>query len=122
PRAAVPSVPLTESRLDRFHPNCRWEDRGGPCHNLEGLIESIRSEGGPWQRWRVDWDTAQRAWFRAAIHDRATLVPKTADFCHYWRGSKTNRDYPDLMEEFELARSLSGPYGNWDGPTVYPYS
>src|SRR5262249_1585459 len=115
------------SRIDSsFEVQPRGEDerhsRFHELFNLKGLIESIRSEGGPWQQWRVDWDTAERAWFRAAIHDRATLVPKTEDFCHYWRGSTTNRDYPDLMEELELGRFLSGPYGKWDGPTLYPYS
>lgn len=35
------------------------------------------------------WDCGQKLWFEAAVRDRAVLVPKTRDFLHFWRGTRS---------------------------------
>jgi hypothetical protein len=40
--------------------------------------------------WAGSWDTAQKPWFDAAIHDKALLVEPTPDFEHFWNGSTTD--------------------------------
>jgi hypothetical protein len=45
--------------------------------------------------WAHYWDTAQKAWFEAAIRDKAILIPEVIgfkDFRHFWGGSTGNTD------------------------------
>jgi hypothetical protein len=42
--------------------------------------------------WRHYWDTGQKAWFYAAVEDRAALVEHADDFVHFWMGSPRRPD------------------------------
>src|SRR5262249_44696131 len=56
-------------------------------------LEDLRAKYQPlglWSRWAGYWDTGEKAWFEAAVCDRAALVP-TPGFCHYWHGSTSKR-------------------------------
>ena len=42
---------------------------------------------GRWPWWQRFWDTGEKAWFEAAVHDAASLV-HAPDFRHFWNGSE----------------------------------
>jgi hypothetical protein len=79
--------------------------------DLDVLEEQAR-EQGCWEWARTRWDTADRAWFSAAIHDRAALV-EAPDFRHFWLGSQQHAlSQHQLVAKFpELATwfARSGP-------------
>jgi hypothetical protein len=69
---------------------------------VEPLVASIRA----WAK--ENWDTGDKAWFEAAMHDRAALVDAPG-FQHFWCGS-TENDLPleQLLAKFpELAAWFS---------------
>jgi hypothetical protein len=67
---------------------------------------------GVWIGWTCHWDTGHKAWFEAAVRDRAVLV-ETPDFTHYWHGSYGQRlseaallvRYPPLRPFLQRAQS-----------------
>ena len=61
-------------------------------------------------RWR--WDTSQKAWFEAAIADRAVRV-SGAGFAHYWRGSQTRQEDPSLFLDPRLLRYARPSPARW---------
>lgn len=76
--------------------------------DLDGLVADRRADGDEhWEWWRDHWDTAQKAWFEAAVHDRARLVRTPGDFHHYWCGSTVHRDHPALADDPRLASLLA---------------
>ena len=93
PIHATPSAWLVSRVQDSFDAQPRAGDQHHPrFHELidwERLKNSAIREGS-WTFFEAQWDTAQKAWFRAAIVDRAALV-ETPDFKHYWLGSTRNR-------------------------------
>jgi hypothetical protein len=65
-------------------------------------IARLRAEVEPlgrWGWWEQFWDTGEKAWFDAAVHDAATLV-EAPDFRHFWNGSGAS----DLGRSGLLAR------------------
>lgn len=81
--------------------------------SLEALQRVVEADGDTWEWWRHHWDTAQRNWFHAAIHDRATLVSAEAEtgFRHYWCGSTHNRESKVLWTDPALREFISGSAG-----------
>jgi len=79
--------------------------------DLKALAEDI-SPMGIWIGWSRYWDTGHKAWFQAALHDRAALV-STPGFTHYWHGSHDRRftesalsaRYPELVPFLDRGRS-----------------
>jgi hypothetical protein len=75
-------------------------------------LKNDSSPMGIWIGWTRHWDTGHKAWFEAAIRDRAALV-ETPGFTHYWHGSHTRRlsetaladRYPEVRPYLERARS-----------------
>jgi hypothetical protein len=62
-----------------------------------------------WPKWSQLWDAGQKAWFEAALHDRAALVDG-AGFRHYWQGSSRRLRAGAIAERFpELRHYLYGP-------------
>jgi hypothetical protein len=86
---------------DESHPRFR------ELFDLEHLRKRVLNEGDSWDWWGKYWDTAQRAWFLAAIEDKARLVEKAADFVHYWSGSRPDRG-PHSFNDPRLSRYLEG--------------
>jgi hypothetical protein len=84
--------------------------------NLEVLREAAEAEDC-WEDWaRDNWDAADKAWFQAAIHDRAALV-EAPEFRHFWLGSSVNSlspeqlivKFPELASWFARGSAGSGP-------------
>jgi hypothetical protein len=75
-------------------------------------LEADRSPEGRWIRNIRYWDTGHRAWFAAAVHDRAALV-EIPGFRHYWYGSVWRRfsettlaaEFPELRRFLERGRA-----------------
>jgi hypothetical protein len=91
----TPSVWDVNQIQSSFQEQPRGSDMGHPrFHELvdmkdlmaQARVEKLESY---WASW---WDTAQKPWFDAAIHDKALLVEDSPDFHHFWRGSSSNRD------------------------------
>jgi hypothetical protein len=80
-------------------------------------LKNDTSPMGVWIGWTCHWDTGHKAWFEAAIHDRAALV-ETPGFTHYWHGSHDKRlseeslatRYPQLRPYLERAHSRVKPF------------
>jgi hypothetical protein len=53
-------------------------------------LQNDTSPMGVWIGWTCHWDTGHKAWFEAAIHNRAVLVD-APDFTHFWHGSYDQR-------------------------------
>jgi hypothetical protein len=88
---AWPSFAPQDRTLDERHP------RFPELFDLALLRRSVTPQ--EWQRlWRWKWDTAQKAWFAAAVRDRAALVrpPGPASIKHFWCGTRTDRHRPEL--------------------------
>lgn len=60
--------------------------------------------------WLSTWDTGQKAWFEAAIQDRAALVEETPDFEHFWFGSRAWTDPQDIRYHAELKQYVDPWY------------
>jgi hypothetical protein len=54
------------------------------------ILEAEYRPIGIWDWWSRHWDTGEKAWFEAAVHDRAVAVPGPG-FRHYWHGSYARR-------------------------------
>lgn len=89
---------------DLAHPRFR------ELFDLDWLVAAT-AELGTSDWWRDHWDTAQRAWFLAAVEGRAALAPETPDFRHFWCGSSSNRHPPE-----EVLREALGPAPGGMGP------
>jgi hypothetical protein len=81
------------------------------------LLRSNYEPLGLWHLWRNYWDTGEKAWFAAAVQDRAALV-QAPGFHHYWHGSGHRRlpesalltTWPELRPYFEVgAQRLRAP-------------
>ena len=91
-----------------------WEPdaRHPRFHELVDLdrLQSVMGTGAGWDFWGSFWDTGHKAWFDAAVLDRAVLV-EAPDFQHYWHGSLSLRmdeaalvaKFPELEPWFRLA-------------------
>ncbi|MFC1605643.1 hypothetical protein ACFL33_02120 [Pseudomonadota bacterium] len=84
---------------DQKHP------RFGELFDLGHLHTRVLKEGDNWDWWGKYWDTAQRAWFLAAVEDKAKLVPKADDFIHFWGGSNPARR-PESFKDPNLEKYL----------------
>jgi hypothetical protein len=79
-------------------------------------LRSVAEAEGTWAWAKEHWDTADRVWFEAAIHDRAALVD-APDFRHFWFGSSGNHlpleqllaKYPELAAWFRQPDSSAIP-------------
>lgn len=58
------------------------------------------------------WDTGLKAWFDAALVDRAVQVPKSG-FAHYWRGSINRQEHPHLFLDPRLLRYSRPSVRQW---------
>lgn len=58
------------------------------------------------------WDTGLRAWFQAAVADRAEQVSGKG-FAHYWRGSMERRESPHLFLDPRLLRYSRPSLRQW---------
>jgi hypothetical protein len=78
-------------------------------------LARLQADGTPEGRWiRTvrSWDTGHRAWFAAAVHDRAALV-EIPGFRHYWYGSVWRRfsaatlaaEFPELRPFLERGQA-----------------
>ena len=107
-----------------FDNRVRGEDEQHPrfreLFDLDRLMRTVAAEGGPVRWWARHWDTAQRAWFLAAVNDRAALAPKTDDFRHFWCGSSSNRRHRALREDPRLVALLAEPSAGLAVPAVRP--
>ncbi len=115
----TPSAWLVQEARTSFKVQPKAEDLNHPRFrefvDHEALKYQAHQEGS-WDWARTNWDTADRAWFRAAVHDRAAFVP-APDFRHFWRGSThlpLSRDelverFPELAVWFARWRSKSEP-------------
>lgn len=107
----APSLWRTREVRASFEIQHRGDDVQHPrfreLFDLDWLVEAIRNDGGRWEWWRDHWDTAQKAWFLAAVYGKATLVAETPDFHHYWGGTGTHRDHPALTEDPRIVALLA---------------
>jgi hypothetical protein len=96
---------FAEQRLPRGDSQPRFKQ----LVNLEILQAAALAEGC-WEWARQFWDTADKAWFQAAIHDRAALV-EAPGFRHFWYGTSINRlPLEQLLVKFpELNGWFIGP-------------
>jgi hypothetical protein len=103
-------------RLDRdwssFLDQSRGTDVLHPRFNelffLSRLLSSVEAEHPhmlAW--WQENWDTAQKNWFHAAVHDQAVQVPQTGDFRHFWTGSTIKRHDAELTSNPLLSELLA---------------
>jgi hypothetical protein len=78
-------------------------------------LEHDTSPMGVWIGWSRYWDTGHKAWFEAAILDKAALV-ETPGITHFWHGSIQQRcseaallsRYPELLPYLDIARARAG--------------
>lgn len=93
-----------------------YDARHPRFHELVDLdrLKAVVGPGHAWDVfWSLFWDTGHKAWFDAAVHDRAALVD-APDFRHYWHGSIERRmdeaalvaRYPELEPWFRLAETV----------------
>ena len=105
----TPSMWEVKEIKTSFEVQSRSEDEKHPrfheLFDLEHLHRRVLKAGEDWDWWRKNWDTAQRAWFLAAIEDKAKLVAKTDDFMHFFGGSRYNRN-PKVFEDSRLEKYL----------------
>jgi hypothetical protein len=82
-------------------------------------IERLRAEVEPlgrWPWWERSWDTGEKAWFVAAVHDAAILVD-APDFRHFWNGAAARSlgrggliaRHPELARWFHAADAQVPP-------------
>ena len=72
-----------------------------------GILKDQSQAGGAWRWAEKNWDTADKAWFHASIHDRAALVT-APDFRHFWLGSTQELSREQLVSKFpEVAEWVS---------------
>jgi hypothetical protein len=107
PLHPTPSVWRVDIGWDTFSHQLRRDDvdhpRFGEVFRLQELLEHARvHEPQVIGFWESYWDTSQRNWFLAAVQDRAAMVEPTADFRHFWFGSRRGPD----PEDQSLARYL----------------
>lgn len=108
PLHPCPSMWRVDHDWASFLDQPRGDDERHPRYHelfsLESLVTSVERycpPAIPW--WRKNWDTAQKNWFHAAVHDRAVRVPHTKDFRHFWGGSLAHRYHPELSMNAQLA-------------------
>lgn len=111
PLHPCPSMWRVDHDWDSFLDQPRGQDEQHPRYGelffLDPLLQSVATYDPaaiPW--WQENWDTAQKNWFRAAVHDQAVRVPETKDFRHFWSGSHAHRDHPELTSNPQLAEFL----------------
>jgi hypothetical protein len=90
----TPSVWDVNQVKSSFREQLRGSDVKHPrFHDLMDMRDLMSQttvrDRGYWTSW---WDTAQKPWFDAAIHDKALLVEESPDFKHFWMGSTHNTD------------------------------
>jgi hypothetical protein len=95
---------------------CQWRvpDQADPRFDklVNLAIHQAYLDPNLWPVWAEIWDTGEKAWFDAAVHDRAVQV-ETPEFHHYWLGSSARRLpeaalvalFPETEPFFSLARS-----------------
>src|SRR5262249_40255524 len=74
------------------------------------VLRAALEPAGMWELWGRFWDTGEKAWFDAAVCDRAVHVA-TPDFRHIWHGSSSRRfseaallaEYPEVRPFLERA-------------------
>ena len=91
-----------------FRTQPRGSDMNHPRFNELMNMEFLREGtiGYGWENyWSSHWDTAQKPWFDAAVHDKTLLVAETPDFKHFWYGSSTNPD-PNKTGDPRVAQYL----------------
>lgn len=86
--------------------------------NLE-ILRAAAEPDGVWDWARENWDTADKAWFEASIHEKAALV-EAPDFRHFWFGATANcLPLEELVVRFpELAAWLTRPKTDGGRPLV----
>jgi len=91
------------------HPRC------GELFDLS-VLRAAAEPKGVWDWARENWDTADKAWFEAAIHDRTALV-EAPGFQHFWYGATANslpleqllKKFPELAAWFARPSAAAGP-------------
>lgn len=106
----TPSIWDVNQIKSSFKEQLRGSDMSHPRFNeLVDMKDLMSPENitSPWfeHYWGNWWDTAQKPWFDAAVHDKALLVEETPDFKHYWSGSRCNPD-PVKFGDSRLAQYL----------------
>ncbi len=98
-----PSAWRTDVDWPSFRSHQRSEDEKHPrfreLFDLPLRLDTAARQGSSkLEFWSRFWDTAQRAWFFAAVRDKAILIDKelAAGFKHYWKGSSNNRNHSHL--------------------------
>ena len=83
----TPSIWDVNQIVSSFGEQPRGSDANHPrFHELMDMKDLMSQTMGA-EYWRLYWDTAQKPWFDAAIHDKTLLVEEAQDFKHFWRGS-----------------------------------
>jgi len=97
--------------LDQIRASFVEQPRGSDVHHprfhklmdMKGLFSQLQPrEMAYWRSW---WDTAQKPWFDAAIHDKTLLVEESPDFRHFWQGSSHNTD-PTKVDDARVIQYL----------------
>src|SRR5262249_43128360 len=113
----TPSAWLIREARTSFRGRPNVGDKDHPRFRELVDLEELKSRAlrdGCWHSARLKGDTADGAWFHAAVHDRAALV-SAPDFRHFWLGSfhghlsrqRLVAEFPELAAWF--ARSEAGP-------------
>ena len=107
----TPSLWRVGEVADSFEIQPRGPDADHPRFRelvgIDWLVEAVRCDGGPSEWWRDHWDTAQKAWFRAALHGRAAFVAELPDFRHFWGATNAHRHHPALSEDPRMVALLA---------------
>lgn len=108
-----PSIWRTDVDWPSFQTATRTDDELHPrfpeVFDLPLRLKTAAAGGKrKWEFWSRNWDTAQRAWFHAAVRDKARVIDKASatGFKHYWKGSRENKNHSHLAElwhEFDCA-------------------
>ena len=93
----------TDQRVDTTHP------RFAELIDVEAFRRNSVALGA---RETFFWDTGMRAWFDAAVEDRAVQVPGP-DFAHYWKGSINRQQHLHLFLDPRLLRYSRPPLRLW---------
>jgi hypothetical protein len=89
----TPSIWDVNQIRSSFREQLRGSDMGHPrFHELVNMKDLMDQTNNDQIYWAKYWDTAQKPWFDAAIHDKALLIKEEPDFKHFWYGSTHNTD------------------------------
>jgi hypothetical protein len=107
----TPSIWNVKEVIASFTAQPRKNDMQHPLfHKLVDMRalkeEIVNYDKRRWFWHAINWDTAQKNWFNAAVQGKAVLARETGDFHHYWGGSAFHRNHHLLNQDSQMSDLL----------------